>query len=428
MLDERVLVVGTTTDYIDLIGRRFPGRALFLTAAEERARPSHYHPPDKATEVLCDLSRPDRTVNTLNDHLKRCRIKLSGITCFDCESLDLAAFLAQAFSLPFSSPAAVNVSRNKYFSKCLWKKAGLPCPEAQLVRRPSDAIRFIRASGRPVVLKPLTGSGSELVFLCRDDEDCLHAFHSLLSKLGTSRNRRMYEDQFQRLERSEHRAFVVEEMLEGEEYSCDFTLDDKGLEIIRISKKISARNQTFGTVMAYILPGELPPDIDLNAFRIQARDAARALGLRRAICMLDFVVMSGEARMIEMTPRPGGDCLPSLERLSSGFDMLGYALDFAEGKKSAVPPSGIWQRLVGLHLLAKEPGIVRAIDIQNLRSDPRVLESHLTTGSGHRVIMPPEDYGSRRLGYAIFKPSTAEKAEEECLDLLDKVTVEMETV
>ena len=428
MLDERVLVVGTTTDYIDLIGRRFPGRALFLTAAEERARPSHYHPPDKATEVLCDLSRPDRTVNTLNDHLKRCRIKLSGITCFDCESLNLAAYLAQVFSLSFSSPEAVKASRNKYFSKCLWKKAALPCPEADLVRSPSDAIRFIRALGRPVVLKPLAGSGSELVFLCRDDEDCRHAFHTLLSKLGTSPNRRMYGDQIQRLERGDHRAFVIEEMVEGEEYSCDFVLNERGVDIIRIAKKIPARNQTFGTVMAYILPGELPPDIDLTDFRTQAREAARVLGLHRAICMLDFVVMGGVARMIEMTPRPGGDCLPLLERLSSGFDILGYALDFAEGKEAEPPASGSGRRLVGLHLLATEPGIVRGIDLQNLRSDPRVVECHLTAGPGHRVIMPPEDYDSRRLGYAIFKPSTAKKAEEECLDLLDKVTVEMETV
>ena len=129
-----------------------------------------------------------------------------------------------------------------------------------------------------------------------------------------------------------------------------------------------------------------------------------------------------------MTPRPGGDCLPLLERLSSGFDILGYALDFAEGKEAEPPPSGIWQRLVGLHLLATEPGIVREIDLQNLQSDPRVVECHLAAGPGHRVLMPPEDYGSRRLGYAIFKPSTAEKTEEECLDLLDKVTLEMETI
>ena len=428
MLDERVLVVGTTADYIDLICRRFPGRALFLTEPKERARPSPYLRPDTTTEVPCDLSRPEKVLANLKAHLERCRIRLSGIACFDCESLALAADIARSFSLPFASPEAVAVSRNKFLSKSIWRNAGLPCPEVQFVRSPSDAIRFLRALKHPAVLKPLTGSGSELVFLCRDDGDCLHAFHTLLLKLGTHPNRRMYEHQFHGIERIDpRRAFVIEEMVEGEEFSCDFVLDDEGPKVIRIAKKIPARNQTFGTVMAYILPGEFPPDIDPTDFCLQAGEAARVLGLSRAICMLDFIVAHGRAVMLEMTPRPGGDCLPSLERLSSGFDMLGYALDFAEVREADPPPSGSWQHLVGLHLLATQTGIVRAIDIRNLRGDPRVLECRLTAGAGHRVLMPPEDYNSRRLGHAIFKPSSLEKVEEECLDLLAKVIVEMES-
>ncbi|MDP8214420.1 MAG: ATP-grasp domain-containing protein [Candidatus Euphemobacter frigidus] len=429
MRDKRVLVVGTTADYIDEICRRFPGRALFLTDATERSGiDRRYLRPDQATEVLCDLSRPDRAVITLKNHLKRWRIKLRGITCFDCESLALAAYIALTFSLSFASPEAVAASRNKYFSKRLWRNAGLPCPEVQLVHSPSDAIRFLRALKHPAVLKPLTGSGSELVFLCRDDGDCLHAFHTLLLKLGTHPNHRMYEHQFHGVERIDpRRAFLIEEMVEGEEFSCDFALDNKGLKVIRIAKKISARNQTLGTVMAYILPGELPPSIDPADLSLQAEQAARVLGLSRTICMLDFIVAQDRAVMLEMTPRPGGDCLPSLERLSSGFDMLGYALDFAEEREVDPPPPGSWQRMVGLHLLATQPGIVRMIDVQNLRGDPRVLECRLTSGPGHRVIMPPEDYGSRKLGHAIFKPSSLENIEEECLELLGKVIIEMES-
>ena len=429
MQAERVLVVGATADYIDIICRRFPERALFLTDPDVRCRPDRrYLRPDHGSEVLCDLSRPDRAGTALAEHLKRHLIKLRGITCFDCESLALAAHLAAAFSLPFASPEAVAASRNKFASRRLWREAGLPCPEVQLVRSPSDAIRFLRERKHPAVLKPLTGSGSELIFPCRDDEDCLNAFHTLLSRLGTHPNRRMYEDQCHGAERIDpRRAFVIEEMVEGEEFSCDFALDDTGLKVIRRTKKIPARDQTFGTVKAYLLVNELPPEIDPGEFSLQAGQAARALGLSRAICMLDFIVAHGRAVMLEMTPRPGGDCLPSLERLSSGFDMLGYALDFAEGREADPPPSGSWQNLVGLHLLATQTGIVRAIDIRDLRGDPRVLECRLTAGPGHRVLMPPEDYDSRRLGHAIFKPSSPEKVEEECLELAARAIVEMES-
>jgi len=428
MRTERVLVVGTTPDYIDAICHYCPDRALFLTGKDARAGCARsYRQPDLDSEVLCDLSRFVPAVAALEKHLKRFRIHITGITCFDCESLALASHLAAAFSLPFVSPEAVAASRNKFTSRRLWQAAGLPCPKVCLVRSPTDAIRFLGEVKQPVVLKPLTGSGSELIFPCRDVEDCLDAFHTLLLRLRIHPNRRMYDDQWHGGERIDpHRAFVIEELVEGEEFSCDFILGDEGPKIIRITKKIPARDQMFGTTGAYILVNELPPEIDLGGFCLQVGQAARALGISRAICMLDFIVAHGKAMMLEMTPRPGGDCLPSLERLSSGFDILGYALDFAEGRESAPPAFGSWQPLVGLHLLAEESGVVRRIDVRNLREDHRVLECRLDVVPSHRVIMPPEDYNSRRLGHAIFKPDSFENADEECLDLLGKVIVEMD--
>ncbi len=427
MPDRRVLVVGTTSDYIALIYRRFPGRALFLTETKERTRPSVYLRPAAADEVLCDLSRPEEALSILKDHLEKHRLRLSGIACFDCESLALAAAIARSFTLPFASPKAVAASRDKFFSKRLWRNAGLPCPEVELVHSPSDAIRFLRALKRPAVLKPLTGSGSELVFLCRNDGDCLQAFHTLLLKLGTHPNHRMYGDQYHGGERIDsRRAFVIEESVEGEEFSCDFALTGDRLEIIRMTKKVPARDHSFGTVLAYLLPAELPSGIDGAAFRRQLHRAAWSLGLDRSICMLDFIVREGRAVMIEMTPRPGGDCLPDLERLSSGFDILGYTLDFAEGRETKPPEPSRWERLAGLHLLAERAGTVRAIDDRHLQEDPRVLKCRLAAGPGHPIRLPPDDYDSRKLGHLIFRPSSPEKFEEECLELRGKLRLELE--
>lgn len=52
MKTDPVLVVGTTADYIDLIERKFPGRALFLTDPAERKRASGYPDPGREAEVL----------------------------------------------------------------------------------------------------------------------------------------------------------------------------------------------------------------------------------------------------------------------------------------------------------------------------------------------------------------------------------------
>jgi biotin carboxylase len=421
---ERALVVGTTADYIDLIESRFPGRSLFLTDARERAS-AHEAAPERSAEVLCDLTDAEGALAVLRDHLRDNRITLGGVTCFDCESLSLAARIAQSFALPYPSTEAVAACRSKLACKDHWRRAGLPCPDAGLVSSEDEALRFMERLGRPVVLKPLTGSGSELVFLCRDKEDCSRAFRTIEAQLAAHSDVRMYGGQaggedFRRL-------FAIEEVIEGEEYSCDYLIENGRVEIIRIARKLPAPNQPIGTILAYLLPADLPPQIGVERFRGQLREAARAVGLERAICMLDFFVRGDEAFMIEIAPRPGGDCLPFLLRQSCGLDILGAALDFAERSPLAIPAPERWRRLAGVRLFAPQPGVIRSLDVTAIREDPRVLETHLKCAPGHRVILPPENYDSRILGHVIFTPRNADDIESECLDIASKLHIEMET-
>jgi biotin carboxylase len=421
-----VLVVGTTGDYIDLLCRRCPGRAVWLTDASVRAHAA-YPKPDDAAEVLCDLTRPDEALTAVEDHLARWQRELTGIACYDCESMPLAAFLARSLSLSYPSPAAVAACRSKLVSKQLWRRAGLPCPEAACVESREQARGFLRRLGRPVVLKPLTGSGSELTFLCADEQACARAFELMETRLAAHDDVRMYASYAGSEGQTDpRRVFGIEEFVEGPEFSCDFLLDGDHVEIIRFARKIPADGQTFGTTLAYVVPGELPPEFDLAAFRRRLLTAAHALGLERALCMLDFIVRDGQALMIEMAPRPGGDCLPFLLQRSAGFDILGAELDVAEGRPVTVPASEQWQRLVGLRLFATRAGVIGQIDTAAIAADPRVCECSLKQGPGDTIVLPPDDYDSRVLGHVLFAPTSPGGLEAECLELFAKLTVEMD--
>jgi hypothetical protein len=141
--------------------------------------------------------------------------------------------------------------------------------------------------------------------------------------------------------------------------------------------------------------------------------------------MLDFVVQDNRAFMIELSPRPGGDCIPSLLLNSGGTDILGRALDFAEGHPFVPDTSLQWRPLIGVRLFAKCSGEIRQLDSSALLKDHRVVESNLKRGPGHRVVLPPEDYESRLLGHVIFEPTGSESIENECIEIASKLKIEM---
>ncbi|MBN2302802.1 MAG: biotin carboxylase, partial [Lentisphaerae bacterium] len=216
----------------------------------------------------------------------------------------------------------------------------------------------------------------------------------------------------------------MEEFVQGEEYSCDFIIDGDRLQIVRIARKVPLRNTCFGTTLAYQLCPQLPEPLNLTDFHSQLWEAANVMGLDRAICMLDFIVTDKDAVMIEMTPRPGGDCIPPLLKQSAGFDMLSFAVRFAEGKQGEVPELSEWKPYVGLRLLTAKEGVVERFNTDALRYDQRVLNYHLKHNSGHTVVLPPNDYDSRVLGYVIFDPSRSGRIEPECLEIADLLRIE----
>jgi biotin carboxylase len=400
---------------------------LFLTDPAERARASE-ETPRPAEEILCDFTSGPDILRVLKDHLRRYRLAVDGVACFDCEYLGSAAVLANCLSLPFPSPSAVAQSRNKFLSKQAWKRADVVCPEAAVVRNRSELSEFIDRVDKPLILKPLSGSGGELVFCCADHTDCLQAYDAMMNRLSEAGENRLYlKDLVASGDLDPLRHVILEEFIPGQEYSCDFFLENGRLEVIRTARKIpTAGTQVITTTAAYVLPAQLPTEISTPVFLNQLHRAATALGLERALCMVDFIVWQGKAHLLELTPRPGGDCLPWLIQQSCGLDMIGLALDMAQGRKLSIVPGQSWKTLVGLRLFAQHGGTVKEIDEGDLRLDPRVQEVFIKRRPGHRVVLPPNDYDSRLLGHVIFRPTANTSLEAECAELASKFKVVME--
>ena len=418
----RGLVVGTTADYIDWLRRRRPGRALFLTDLRERRRVREQGPAPQE-EIVCDLNDPADVRWRLEQYLANHRITLEGVLAFDCEAMALTAEIASAYSLPYPTPRSIADCRNKARAIQLWRHHRLAVPRSQQVASPGEAVRFLIRHGGPCVLKPVNGSGSELIFRCDSTVDCQRRFGEIRHGLDRRRRHPLYASQ-----NHAESPLVIETLIEGTEYSCDFAIADDRVTPIRLTRKIMAHHLGFGTVGAYCLGPVRPSEIDAAKFERTLYQAARAIGITRAICMLDFIVHQGRMVLLELAPRPGGDCLPWLLRRACNLDILALLLDFSCRRTVSIPSCADSDNLIAVRLYAPHGGIIGEMDTTRIKNDRRVQEIHLIRNPGHRITMPPGDYDSRILGHLIFKPNSESDLEQQCWDVISKFVVRMELV
>lgn len=419
-LEDRVLVVGTTADYIEILDRSFPRRCLFVTLPQERAEWPGLAP-DAADEILCELDSFDVVMAELKEHLRERSQQLTGVACYDCESMRLASRIARAFGLPFPSEASILTCRSKILSKQMWRANKVACPPSGIVRSEDDVRAFFASVGHPIVLKPLTGSGGELVFFCSTADEAVANFRILQNKLAHHPDERMYGQQNMAAGHDPQDLIGAERFVGGEEFSCDFILDRGQVTVIRLIKKI---HYYFGAVLGYQILKDYEQVGGENDLKSNLKAAAESVGLDRAMAMVDMKVEDGKIYFIEMTPRPGGDCLPPLIKESSGFDTLKAALDFSEGRPLDVTPIAKHKPLVGVHLFAQASGTIRQISARDLVDDDRVILYHLKQSVGDKVRLPPEDYDSRVLGYAVIEPKGRD-VRQECLEIMNLLKVEI---
>lgn len=411
----KILVTGTTPDYIQWIRHSCPGRALFITQPELRQSAAE-DPPGKEEEILVSLADKGLVLETLLTHLKNQNQILDAIFSFDCESMALASFIAGQLNLDYPSVDTIQNARDKHLSKQLWQDRQIGCPRISPVDSVSEVIEFFHTTETGCVLKPFTGSGSELVFRCNTEPECRWAFEAIKTGLAHRAGNPLFKQPA-----SDGRLMLAEEYIQGPEYSCDFIVENESIRIIRLAKKIKSSSMPFGTIQGYLLPGALPRG-EHRLHDILLRGAS-ALGIKRAICMVDFIISNQKVILIEMTPRPGGDCLPHMLRECTGLDMLKTSLDFAAKLPLILPDTQNISPCVALRIHAQEDGILENIDCRRLVDDPRISSIQLTRKPGHKIKLPPEDYDSWLLGHVIMSPLDQNFPEQEALAVLKKIEI-----
>lgn len=364
-----LLVVQASVDYArrvsahcrDVVFLATPERAQELLSAGFRA-------------LAADLSEARSALAIAANYGLSQRLYYAGIICFVCEHLPLTALLAAGLGLPFASVKSTRAMRDKAQSTHLWQRAGLAVPTSQLVASQRDLDEFSAAHPAPWILKPIDGTGSEWVLKIDEHAQLPAAHQRIQSGLLAAQPRDVAPN------------YLAQQYLRGREFGVDFFIDGRRLRVLRLCEKylVEAPGQA-GQVGAYYFPRlsqRLRRLIQETLLR-----AAQALDLGRGLAMADLVLVGDTVYLLEMAPRPGGDCLPDLCRAALAYDPIATACDVARG----IAPRAHWPRphqlLCALHLMSPRDGRIERLDFSPLLAHPslfKLIEAYCEPGESLR--------------------------------------------
>ena len=303
---------------------------------------------------------------------------------------DLAAVtavkLAQALGLPGNPPETAVLASNKAAMRDAFQRAGLPTPWHWKIRQgdplpPASQLPF------PLIVKPTDRSGSRGIFRLETPE-------GLAAAVAFAQGE------------SFERAAILEEYMEGKEYSCECISEDGKHTALAVTEKYTTGSPHFIEI-GHIQPSGLSPETE-DRVRCAVFRALDALHVRTGASHTEFrITPDGEIRLIETGARMGGDCIGSdLVPRTTGFDYVKMVLDAALG----------WQLDRSPALQAVPAAAVRyLLNRQDLdhytllkREHPEaVLREHI-----HFDPSAPVTDSASRKGFYILQASSREQAQQ----------------
>ncbi|MCG5486153.1 MAG: acetyl-CoA carboxylase biotin carboxylase subunit family protein [Sinorhizobium meliloti] len=255
--------------------------------------------------------------NSLDALLRECsRLRASydiaGITSAEEQFYATVGKLCQYFDLPGPNPVSIELCCDKVTQRQLLGEACVPIPAYRVAENATGVKSSAAEIGLPVVVKPVVGTGSYGVRLCRDvDELVDHTTYLLGGK---------------HLWRSSPR-ILIEEFAEGP-YYCAETM---GHEVIGIAAADFDRPPHFA-FREYTHPAPLTDDEHMRIADVSL-SCLRALHLGWGPTNVEFRWTKRGPVVIEVNPRLGGGTGPRVVQLAYGIDLIAEHIKLSIGEE-----------------------------------------------------------------------------------------------
>ncbi len=350
------------------------GRLFVRAAVREGARPilltadpaRYGYVAEEALDVL-EVDTQDGAALLAACRRLAAEAPLAGLTSSSEYFVATAAALARRLGLPGPLPAAVRTCRDKQALRRRLQAAGVGIPAFRPASSVKAAVAAARSIGFPVVVKPVSGTGSAGVRLCKAAEAVAAHAGALLRQRRNERGMPL------------PRRILVEALADGPEYS----VETFGSAVVGITRK------HLGPLPFFVEVGHDFPAALSDAARArieqEVRRALEALALGWGPAHFELRLTAEGPRIIEVNPRLAGGYIPELVRLAFGLDLIGETVRLALGR--AVRLERPLVRFASIRfLLAPRAGTLAGVEgLEAARQVEGVAEAQLYTRPGNRV-------------------------------------------
>ena len=259
------------------------------------------------------------------------------VTAATDKPLVMMARVAAEVNLPFYSVETAIWSTDKYQMKQRFIAGGVPCAKGRLVQSVQETTDFVF----PVIVKPRDNSGSRGVKLCRTKEELQSCIDEAL-------------------EYSHLDSVLVEEFIDGQEYSIESLHYDGKTEVIQFTEK-KTTEFPYNVELGHKQPANLT-ECQRNAIREIISKIANALNFEKCPSHTELKINERGIFVIETSPRLGGDYITStLVPLSTGINIEDQLLNIALGNPVDTKKGRI-ENAAGVCFFCLPEGSVTSID------------------------------------------------------------------
>lgn len=298
-------------------------------------------------------------------------------------------------------------ARNKDLAREAYYEHNVPSARFKKVRNFEDAVEAVKEIGYPVVIKPTNCASSQNVFFV-DSEEVLQKVSNRMKEFKeTYMGFRVREE------------YLVEEYIEGQEFSVEIFQKDEKLLFATVTEKITSPLPFF-VEYQHVLPTSVYEE-ETNEIINVAVSAARALGIKGGPSHVEIKMSKTGPRIIEVNGRPGGDNISSdLLPNALGIDVFKATVQYYLDMEINITPSKEKAASV-IYLVADRNGVVSSIEGLDVLNNENVINYNISVKSGDTVKIP--ESSDDRLGYIIVKGNTPKEAKKNAQDIMNKIKI-----